>query len=418
MTTEYASDTMTTTNKRVRFTDPSSEPSPILKTAGKPLTPKGLALMSVRTYASTLRKHLSPILLNAGETNINLTHSWTSKVRQLKKMEDDDEYLPRSTRNVDFEFRVTKQVEDTEEYKSINAETQIIMNDFRLSLKGKVKEVLIVEIKLIRESLIENLMKHLCLVVQAQLLTDGKKISPHLMISTFMHYHHTTFLSQTDLEIEEFNVSYKKYHSLATYPLPTSEHNPDNVEMAPEQPALHAENHSYAIQLRDDALICFKTVLATLSTPIKVYFERMDAIEVDISLKKLNSTAELEDAAATAKARLLLEPTTDPELVKDLIRCQVSSENAKLSAELGQLKKQLASLSPSKPATKKATKKTRRSQNGGASSTKKVTKNRSPSPKPRDKGRTPKVAGRDADSSKKPKGSKQKRKKPKKGQRS
>ena len=108
MTTENASSTTTTTNKRVRFTDPSCDPSPILKTPGKALTPKGTALQSVRTYASTLRKHLSPIILNAGETNINLTHSWTSKVRQLKKMEDDDDYLPHSTRNVDFEFRVTK----------------------------------------------------------------------------------------------------------------------------------------------------------------------------------------------------------------------------------------------------------------------------------------------------------------------
>ncbi len=186
------------------------------------------------------------------------------------------------------------------------------MNDFRLSLKGKVKEVLIVEIKLIRESLIENLMKHLCLVVQAQLLTDGKKISPHLMISTFMHYHHTTFLSQTDLEIEEFNVSYKKYHSLATYPLPLSESNPDDIDMAPEFPAIHTENHAYAIQLRDDSLICYQTILATLSIPIKTYFERLDSIEIDISLKKLNSTAELEDAAASAKSRLLLDPTTDP----------------------------------------------------------------------------------------------------------
>ena len=416
MTTEDASSTMTTTNKRVRFTEPSSEPSPILKNTGKTLTPKGIALHSIRTYALTLRKHLSPIILNAGETNINLTHSWTSKVRQLKKMEDDDDYLPRSTRNVDFEFRVTKQVEDTEEYKSINAETQIIMNDFRLTLKSKVKEVLIVEIKLIRDSLIENFLKHLTLVTKAQLLTDNKKLSPHLMVSTFMHYHHTDLLAQTDMELEEFNISYKKYHSLATYPLPLSESNPDDIDMAPEFPAIHTENHAYAIQLRDDSLICYQTILATLSIPIKAYFERLDSIEIDISLKKLNSTAELEDAAASAKARLLLEPTTDPELVKDLIRSEVSSENAKLSAQIGQLKKQLASMSPNKAT--KPTKKPRRSQKGGASTTKKVTKERSSSPDPRAKGKTPKAGGREQDSSGKPKGTRQKKKPKKKGQRS
>ena len=290
------------------------------------------------------------------------------------------------------------------------------MNDFRLTLKSKVKEVLIVEIKLIRDSLIENFLKHLTLVTQAQLLTDNKKLSPHLMVSAFMHYHHTVLLSQTDMELEEFNSSYKKYHSLATYPLPLSEPNPDNVDMAPDFPALQAENHAYAIQLRDDSLICYQTVLATLSLPIKTYFERLDSIEIDISLKKLNSTAELEDAAATAKARLLLEPTTDPELVKDLIRSEVSSENAKLSAEIGQLKKQLASMSPSKAT--KATKKTRRSQKGGASTTKKVTKEQSPSPDSRAKGKHPKAGGRGQDSSGKPKGTRKKKKIKKKGQRS
>ena len=142
---------MTTTNKRVRFTDLTSDDSPNTPTPGSILTPKGIALKSVRSFAATLRKHLAPIIINAGESHVDLLHKWTTKVRQLKKMEDDDDFIPRSARMVNFEFRVPKAVEVTEEFISINAETNILTNNFRLSLKEKVMETLALEIKLMRD---------------------------------------------------------------------------------------------------------------------------------------------------------------------------------------------------------------------------------------------------------------------------
>ena len=53
---------------------------------------------------------------------------------------------------------------------------------------------------------------------------------------------------------------------------------------------------------------------------------------------------ETKDTTASVKARLNLEESASPELVKDLIRNQITAENKKLKAKLGQLKRQLTSL--------------------------------------------------------------------------
>ena len=351
----------------------------------------------------------------AGETNMASAHIWTTKSRQLIKMEDDDEFIPRSARIINFEFRVNKEVENTEEFKSINADTQILMNDFRINLKRKVMETLTLEIKLIRSSLINNLVKQINLIVTAQLLTNGKDTSPHLIVSYIMHHHHDTFLEQTDVEVDEFNSCYKEFHGLATFPLrllvlPEDDDTviPDADVTAPA-PDLVAIDQARTISLRDDATTCYATVFATLCTPKIIYYEKLHSIEIDINLKKLSSTATLEDAAASAATRMNLEPSTEPELMKDLVRVQVTSENKKLSAELGQLKRQIAILTNGKPPPKGV-----RTQKGGASTKKKVTKTKKP-PKAKP---SQKVDAQGAASTVKGNEKKKPRRKKKKGKRS
>ena len=105
-----------------------------------------------------------------------------------------------------------------------------------------------------------------------------------------------------------------------------------------------ANNLSYANQLKQDAQLCYNAICKAIKIPVKSYCERLVNIEIDISLKKMHSTAELETAATATKTRLGLEPTADPELVKNLIRDQVKSDTQKVTAELGQVKRQLAQL--------------------------------------------------------------------------
>ena len=135
-------------------------------------------------------------------------------------------------------------------------------------------------------------------------------------------------------------------------------------------------DQQYAIKLRDDAQICYNAVYSTICKPVQSYFDRIETIEIDISLKKMHTTSIHEDAATAAKNRMELEPTVDPELVKDLIRAQVVKDTKKLNSEVGQLKRQITSLLSSNSGGN--SKNGRRGQTGGASNApKKVTKKNS-----------------------------------------
>ena len=297
-------------------------------------------------------------------------HNWMTKLRQHKKMEDDAEFIPRSART-NFEFRVNKEVEDCPEFVAINAETTDIINDFQMSLKQQIMKVLDIEVKLLQSHMYTNLVKQINYVVQAILVSEGKAVSPHLIVSTFMHHHQEEFLDQTTMELEEFNEKYKEVHALARYPLPINAPLIDEEEnMTDETRPDDAARSRYAIQLQQDAQLCYNAVYATIVIPVRSYAERCETIEIDISLKKLSTTAKLEDSATATKKRLGLEPTADPDLVKDLIRDQVSSDTQKISAELGQLKRQIALLTKSGG---QQPKNGGRSLKGGASTQKQVT---------------------------------------------
>ena len=380
---------MNPTNKRVRFDDPPDLNTPILLTAGVELSPKASSLLSVRTFAATLQKHLSPIYLSAGLSHIEHLHSWSTKVRQYSKMADDIEFIPRSARLVDFVFHVSKQVEASPEFLGVQAETNVMIADFRLDLKVKVMQTLQIQINLLRESLYKNLAKELFSIVQATLVSKNNKAKPHVIMSSVIYYHYDELMSEFDASKDEFCKLYKELHALPQFPLAnaqptdadaTMQHVPGQTDpstdlvthdtIADEEPPGPAPGQSIAIHDRDLARTCFQAITSVIRIPHANYFKREEEIEISISLKKLRTETETEDAAAAAKARLDLEESAPPELVKDLIRGQVSAENKNLKAELGQLKRQMAALS-----NKTGVKNTRRGPKGGASTSKQITKN-------------------------------------------
>ena len=139
MTSENASNAMNTTNKRVRFEAPTSalndSPSTLSKWTNQ--SPKGCAISSIRTLVVTLRQHLSPIVQQAAESHTNLLHKLMTKTAQHKKMEDENDFIPRSARLINFDFRVTKKVENSPEFLAIKTETDTLVLEFKMNLKQK-----------------------------------------------------------------------------------------------------------------------------------------------------------------------------------------------------------------------------------------------------------------------------------------
>ena len=234
-----------------------------------------------------------------------------------------------------------------------------------------------------------------------------------------MHYYFIELLDHTDLTEEEFTKCYKDVHALATFPFPMRTHTPqadaEDMTDAP-QAAQPQENDGQqeAIKLRDDSLPSKALLLGTFSRPGKAYFDRMEAIEIDISLKKLHTTNTLEESTDATKNRLDAETSVDTELLDDIIRQKVESKTKKLNSELGQLKRQVSQLSNLKGASQRQpstnSKNSRRGQSTtqGASIIKKKSK---PRPAKSTKSPARQAADPAKGTSRRPKGTKGKKQK-------
>ena len=58
-------------------------------------------------------------------------------MKQLNKMDDNEELVPHSTRLVNFEFQVTKKIDTSPDFIAIKADTNVLVNIFILALKEK-----------------------------------------------------------------------------------------------------------------------------------------------------------------------------------------------------------------------------------------------------------------------------------------
>ena len=329
MTPEIAPGAMTTTNKRVRYETTNSNPNdlPSTPSVSANQSPNGCALSSVRTFTVTLRRHLSPIVHKAAESHVDLMHKLMTKMNQFTKMDGDNDFIPRSARLANFEFRVSKKVENSPEFLTIKGETDALVLEFRLKLKQKIMDTLKIECTMLRAELYESLITNIHLVVQAQLITDKTMENPHKIVITIIEYYYEEIFDHTDLDKDEFIEIYKNTHGLATFPLPPDatpppDHSTQHMDTSHDEFVSHPDaNARHAVlTLQTTCLPAKRLILSAFSRPIQAYFNRAEAIEVDLSLKKLHTASTLEDATNATKERLDVEESIDTELLDSVIR--------------------------------------------------------------------------------------------------
>ena len=321
-------------------------------------------------------------------------------------MDDDEDFIPRSARLVELNFRTSKMVEDSPEFQTVKADTIILVKEFRFALKLKIMDTLRIEIALLRTELYRDLTEGINKSVTALLITENKGQNAHQVISTLVHYYYEELLDHTDLTKDEFISIYKTTYSLLDFPIPnTTCTMPEENMLSPDQEENSAQQA--AIRLRDSAQSSKLLLLSTFSRPGDAYFQRVEDIEVNLTLKKLHTTDTLEDATADTTSRLNTETTADTELLESLISNQVTARTKNLSSEIGQLKKQLATLA--KPvAAKAAAKNDRRGRpksTGASRKKKEIPRSRSPAAKIHGNGKkpAPKAGASGKGSSSKPK---------------
>ena len=137
---------MTILAKRTRFDASALSPE------DKATTPMASAKKSIEAYCKSLQPEIATILSRLGLEILSLLQNYHHRSTQVKKIEDEITFIPRSAR-VNFTLNMSKEVETDTEYIRLQKETVTLISTFQTSLKAKIVEVAKLEMKNLKKKL-------------------------------------------------------------------------------------------------------------------------------------------------------------------------------------------------------------------------------------------------------------------------
>ena len=203
---------------------------------------------------------------------------------------------------VNFEFRVTKKVEASKEFQEVQVETNHLIKEFKLNLKAKIMDALKIEILQLCTELYSNLFKILHSIIQVKLLSDLKDFN-----CTCNHEYNYTLSRRSPTRLLWHKQSRVLRHLLWTprpARIPTLQcclcsqprwRHHARWRWTPQPQTEGAQNQTQAVKERDLTRICLDMIWSTSIHPTDSYFDQLEEIETDISLKKLHFEAENND---------------------------------------------------------------------------------------------------------------------------
>ena len=302
----------------------------------KAITPMAAARQSLQTNCASLQPEIATILSKLGLERLQTLHKISHKKTQAQKIEDDDDFIPRSAR-VNFTLSASKLVEQDVEYTRLLDETSVIVTTFQAALKSKILAVAKLEVSALKSKSGSDFAVSLRLAVQACLLCEPT--TPNLdtdqVVNTLLQEYSATLLAHLDLNLGAFRAVYKRTHTLITLPAAFPLVLPDPI---PHHPVFGLPTQA---TLQVIAKV-HRTLETTFLTPWSSYLDVQARNTISLQLKKLGETHFT--AAATDAATMVVdaEGAAEPQLIKDLIQTQVTVATRSLQSELKGLRSQLS----------------------------------------------------------------------------
>ena len=176
--------------------------------------PKLLALAFINTHLETLLPNQHNILKTTSIQFLEILIKIYNKYRQIKKMETDAEYIPKSAR-VKFIFHMSKLAGASPEFKPISEETESILQDFRAKLKNQIIKATKVELLFLRRDLTTNFASSIRLVMQLLHTNEAlQSFTADAMVDKLLATHHASLLLHCECGLDEFKTQYKATHQL------------------------------------------------------------------------------------------------------------------------------------------------------------------------------------------------------------
>ena len=343
--------------KRTRFNATAVSP------ADRATTPMAAAKQSLDVHCESLHPEIATILSKLGLERLQTFHKLSHKSTQVKKIEDDEEFIPRSAR-INFALSASKPVEQDAEYIRLAEETSDLVTNFQNELKTKILSVAKLEVSTLKTKIKTDFATSLRLATQACLIC--KKPNPDLnvnqVVNTLLNKYSNDLLAYLDTNLHEFRTIFQRTHAIASLPAPLiltiPNGGPDNRNTARPASALPSQAVLLAISK------VYRTLQTIFLTPWSVYLDVQNRNNISLQIKKLSETHFATNSTDAAAMIVDNKAADEPQLIKDLIAKQVTSATKALQSELKTLRSQVTATKPAKNAKRGPSRASNKKQNG------------------------------------------------------
>jgi hypothetical protein len=326
-------DTATDKNQRgtlrVRFAAPTvankNNDTPNIK------SPMAMAESSILSFVASLQQDIATIIEKLSKEHLILLTKLNNKKSILKKLEDNEDVIPRSAR-IEFRLSGSKRTEQSAEFITLQEETSVMVNTYRKQLRKQVIKALKLEVKSCEDDLREHFTTAVRLIAKSFLIAEKKSDDTDVdrQINTTMDFFLTALTTNYPMTSDEFSKLYKKIHVLETFPPPP----PTDGNPLLNQPDI----------IPDDITMLNNNIVAAFVTPWTTYTEQEESNTVAIKLKQLSSGYFSDRNTAIAVSTVDLEPAADKPELSALIRKETNAEHRALRQEINTLRQQITGL--------------------------------------------------------------------------
>eukprot|EP00957_Ditylum_brightwellii_P084082 6392830-Ditylum_brightwellii.AAC.1 len=140
-----------------------------------------------------------------------------AKVNQKKRLTDDEEFIPCSPQ-IDFTFKVSKEVEADQEFTDLLETINGIIRECKHHLKAQIIKCIDIELKLLHQQLLDDLVKNLCFITQQHLVYMNDKSNINETVSAFLWAYKGELFKHLHYNEEDLHSAHKRVHTIPAFP--------------------------------------------------------------------------------------------------------------------------------------------------------------------------------------------------------
>ena len=299
-------------------------------------TPMGKAKATLKASVASLRPELATILTRLGNEYLLCLHRENSKTVQVTKLET-TEYIPISAR-VKFSLRNSKLVDGEEDYKALQAETTVLVENFQKNLKAKILAATKMEVTKMKAVTLDTFATNIRMCVESCLLCESTihTVNVDKFIHTLLFLYEKIYdhIGSTKAEFEN---AYKRIHTLAELPVPYVTELPTDNNNSNRQTTITLPPTWILDQLPKIGRLISQIFI----DPFQNYLDIEKRNQTSLSLKTLSNKFFYPEKNDKVDMEVDEEEAVEAKVMNDLIASKVAASTKKLSVEINKLRKQL-----------------------------------------------------------------------------